>query len=195
MDIRTKHTVAQDRLIVAEHRVVEAERRKSVNNIQLLSFEQKQLEKRLSVLYSKYHTTSIDRPLNMRGRSTSEIILRNVRRSSSWADLFPIQHSKFSISLHDSKQNLLTLPKLTDPFRRFSAYSDGDMTENVLFQLRSDSPDEEENHSRSNPKLNTLERLPIIKQRSPKTINQPTKALPPIVAVIPPEEDILFLRQ
>ena len=194
MDIRTKHTVAQDRLIVAEHRLLEAERRKSVNNIQLLSFEQKQLEKRFSAIYSKFHTTITDRPFKMRGRSTSEVTLRNMRRTSSWADIFPIQHSKFSISLHNSKQNLLTLPKLGDTYRRYSTYSDGDVTENVLFQVRSDSFEDEEN-SRSNPKLNTLERLPMIKKRSPKVSNQPTKALPPIVAVIPPEDDILFLRQ
>lgn len=133
----------------------------------------------------------MDRPLKMRGRSTSEIILRNSRRASSWTDVYPMRHSKLSVSLNDSKQNLLTLPKINDDHRRFSAYSDGDVSENVFFHLEDDDEEQQQQNSRSHG----LDKLPIIKKKSPQGGYQPTKALPPIVAVIPPEEDILFLRQ
>ena len=198
LDTRTKHTIAQDRLIVAEHRTLEAERRKSFNAIQLLSFEQKQLEKRLTTIYNKYQSTIMDRPLKIRGRSTSEIILRNRRRTSSWTDVFPMRHSKMSISLQDTKQNLLTLPKMNDENRRYSAYSDGDVTEHVFFHLESESSgedDDKEKISRSNSKLHTVEKVSMMKKKSPQGGYGSTKALPPIVAVIPPDEDILVLRQ
>jgi hypothetical protein len=162
----------------------------------LIAFEQKQLEKRLASIYSKLDTSIINRPLKMRGRSTSEVIFRNVRRTSSWTETLPIHHSKLSISLNNSNQNLLSLPKIEDiEQRRFSAYSDGDVPENPFFNLDTSSGEEGEN-SRSNPKLNLPKKTTIKKKlMSPKFSNQKTKPLPPIVAVIPPDEDILFLRQ
>ena len=194
MDTRTKHTIAQDRLIVAEQRILDAERRKSTSNIQLLAFEQRQLEKRLTTIYSKLNATEINRPLKMRGRSTSEIIFRNMRRTSSWTDTYSIHRSKLSLSLHTSNQNLLSLPKIDDMHRRFSAYSDGDTSDNPFFHLDSESGDEGE-YSQSILKQSSPKKTTMRRKTNSKVWNSALKPLPPIVAVIPPEEDILFLTQ
>jgi len=194
LDIRTKHTIAQDRLIVAEHRILDAERRKSASNIQLLAFEQKQLEKKLVSLYKNFNSTNIDRPLTTRGRSTSEIILRNRRRTSSWTEISPIHRSQLSVSLHNSNQNLLSLPKIDDIQRRFSLYSDDDTSENPFFHVDMESGEEEEN-SKYNFKIIPPKRITIKKKIIPKVIDQHNKLLPPIVTIISPEEDIFFLTQ
>jgi hypothetical protein len=134
----------------------------------------------------------------MRGRSTSEVILRNTRRTSTWTETFPIRHSKFSISLNNSNQNLLSLPKIEDiERRRFSAYSDGDVSENPFFNLDTSSGDEGGENSKSNPQPHFPKKKTTIKKKifTPKISKQQTKSLPPIVAVIPPDEDILFLTQ
>ena len=97
MDTRTKHTVAQDRLIVAEKRTLDLERRKSSSHLQLLAFEQKQAEKKLSSYQN----------LDKHHRSISEANLQHIHQlneQSQW---------KFN-------QTLLSLPK----FDQFSAGSD-----------------------------------------------------------------------
>ena len=126
----------------------------------------------------------------MRDRSTSEVIFRNIRRSQSWTDTLPMHRQKFSVSLQNSDQNLLSLPKMDDIQRRFSNYSDGDVPENPFFNLDTESSEENEVS-----KLTSLKKLPIKKQIIGKTSEKQTKPLPPIVAVIPPEEDILFLTR
>jgi hypothetical protein len=195
LDIRTKHTIAQDRLIVAEQRILDAERRKSASNIQLLAFEQKQLEKKLVSLYKNFNSTNIDRPLTTRGRSTSEIIFRNRRRTSSWTETSPIHRSQLSVSLHNSNQNLLSLPKIDDIQRRFSLYSDDDTLENPFFHVDMGSGGEEEENSKYNFKIIPPKRITIKKKIIPKVSNQHNKLLPPIVTIISPEEDIFFLTK
>ncbi len=194
MDIRTKRTIAQDRLIVAEQRILDAERRKSAANIQLLAFEQKQLEKKLVSLYNNLNSTITDRPLKMRNRSTSEVIFRNIRRTSSWTETLPIHRPKLSLSLHDNKKNFLSLPKIDDIQRRLSTSSDDDTPENPSFNIDTDSGEEREN-SKSNLKIIPSHGITIKKKTISKIADKRTKQLLPIVAVIPPAEDILFLTQ
>lgn len=123
----------------------------------------------------------------MRGRSTSEVIFRNMRRTSSWTDTLPIYHKKLSVSLNNSNQNLLSLPKIDDIHRRLSNYSDSD-TNDI------ESSDETEK-SKSTPKLH-LPRKTLNKSKINSKIGQKKPPpLPPIVAVIPPDEDVLFLTQ
>ncbi len=184
MDIRTKHTIAQDRLVVAEQRILDAERRKSASNIQLLAFEQKQVEKRLALLHQNFNSMDFNRPLKMRGRSTSEVIFRNMHRTRSWAS------PKLSVSLHNSKQNLLSLPKIDDNERRFSAFSDGD----TPFFTSDMSSGEEGEYRKLSPKIIKSKRI-ITKRRTLPQIVKQTKPLLPTVAIIPPEEDPLFLVQ
>jgi hypothetical protein len=98
--------------------------------------------------------------------------------------------------LNNSNQNLLSIPKIEDiQQRRFSAYSDGDVTENHFFNLDTSSGEEGE-ISKSNPQLPSIRKTTSKKKVfHPKVSKQQTKPLPPIVAIIPPDEDILFLRQ
>lgn len=194
MDTRTKHTVAQDRLIVAEQRIVEAERRKSVCNLQQLAFEQKQFEKRMTSFFNSWNSTLSDRPAKMRGRSTSEVSFRNIPRSNSLSETLPIHLSKFSVSLHESKQNVLFLPKIDDSERRFSLYSDGDTSENHLSTSDMESSEEGE-YPKSKSQIINPKRITIKRKTLPKLVSKQNKSLPPILAVTPPEEDALFLTQ
>jgi hypothetical protein len=159
LDTRTKHTVAKDRLIVAEQRIIDIERRKSASNLQLLAFEQKQLEKRLSSLHN------LDRSLQMHRRSINEA---NVHQTISWNQTLETTH----INLHHSNQNLLSLPKFDNFQRTYTAYSDGDISINPISNSDPESGDEDNSKSIKNKSI-----------------------LPPIVAVIPPEGDMLFLVQ
>jgi hypothetical protein len=199
LDTRTKHTIAQDRLVVAEQRILDAERRKSATNLQLLAFEQKQLEKRLSTIYNYSNSAFANRPLKMRGRSTSEVIFRNIRRSSSWNEALPIIRSKLSISLHDSNQNLLSLPKIDDSNRRLSTFSDGDVSDNTFLSSDIESGEERENEIKKIPKsiskTTNSKKITTKKKILPKIISKQSKSLPPTVAIIPPDEDLLFLSQ
>jgi hypothetical protein len=102
LDTRTKHIVAQDRLVVAEKRTLDVERRKSASHLQLLAIEQKQAEKKLSSY----------RNLDKHHRSISEANLQHIHQ------LNELSQSKFN-------QTLLSLPKF-DPF---SVYSDEDTSE------------------------------------------------------------------
>jgi hypothetical protein len=182
LDIRTKHIIAQDRLVVAEQRILDAERRKSATNLQLLAFEQKQLEKRLALIYKNFNSTPSQRPLQMRGRSTSEVIFRNMRRTSSWTDPLPMLRPKLSVSFHDSKPNLLSLPTTNDYQRRFSAFSDGD----TPFFTSDMSSGEEGEYSKSSPKITHSRKMSTRRKTLPK-LGKQTKPLLPIVAIIPPD--------
>ena len=134
-----------------------------------------------------------NRPLTKRGRSTSEIFLRNIHRSHSWTDTLPIHRSKLSISLQNSDQNLLSLPKIDDYQRRFSNYSDGDVPEQPFSLFDSDSMDSD--LSKSMSKLNSSRKIPMKKSIHANTNDKKTKQILPIVAIIPPDEDVLFLTQ
>jgi hypothetical protein len=197
LDIRTKHTIAQDRLVIAEQRIVEAERRKSVCNLQSLAFEQKQFEKKIASLFTNFKSTFTDRPFEMRDRSTSEVIFHYVPPSSPRSETLPIHLSKLSVSLHDSNQNLLSLPKIDDCGRRLSAYSDGDTSETHFSTSDIESAEEGENltqkYSKSKFPLTNSKRIPIKKRTLPKLVAKQNRSLPPIVAVTPPDADGWFL--
>lgn len=194
MDTRTKHTIAQDRWIVAEQRTLEAERRKSASNLQLLEFEQKQLEKKLAVLQSQLS----NRTLKKRGRSTSEVLFRRTRRSSSWADTLPIHQQNVSVSLNNSNHHLLALPRVSGGNeRRFSIHSDGDASETGFFTSDFDSGEDGENdvslRTKSNfPQITSKNNFP---QRFSKSSDEQNKFLPPLVTIFPPDDDLLFLYQ
>ncbi|CAF2381272.1 unnamed protein product [Rotaria sp. Silwood2] len=199
LDTRTKHTIAQDRHVVAEQRLLDAERRKSASNIQLLAFEQKRLEKKLVSINSNLNSTFTNRPLKMRGRSTSEVIFRNMHRTGSWTGVLAMRHSKLSLSLNNSNQNLLSLPKMDDFERRSSTYSDGATTENTFSTSDMESGEEAENDirkkSKSNRKTTNSRKIAVKKKTLPKLVVKQNRPLLPIVAVIPPDEDALFLIQ
>ncbi len=100
MDTRTKHTIAQDRLVVAEQRALDVERRKSASHLQLLTFEQKQLEKKLTSLQNH------EQSLRKHHRSISETNLHHIHQ------LNEISQSKFHDNLYHNNQNLLSLTKI-----------------------------------------------------------------------------------
>ena len=105
MDTRTKNIVAKDRLIVAEQRTLDIERRKSATILQLIAFEQKQLEKRSSSIH--------------RHRSISEA---HLHRTRSWNEISDISHST---SYHqNNNQNVLFLPKGDNFQERIARCSD-----------------------------------------------------------------------
>ncbi len=136
MDTRTKRTIAQDRLLVAEQRTVDVERRKSASNIQSITFEQRQLEKKLSSLHN------LEQSLHNRHRSISEA---NIHRTVSWHDSSHINSSK------SSNQNLLSLPKMASSQRRISSYSDEDFSENPVLATDTESDDEENSKLKQPP--------------------------------------------
>ncbi|CAF1208149.1 unnamed protein product [Adineta steineri] len=193
LDIRTKHTKAQDRLVVAEQRLVDVERRKSSTHLQSLAYEQKRIEKKLALLHNNINSTYSDQPLKMRNRSSSEVILPKIRPSKSMNEPLSIHLSKLSMSLQDSKQNLLSLPKIIDPGRRLSAYSDGDVSESSFFTSDMDSGEDGETEDNKNLKshLQTIASKRLSIKRDKLLLRKPIKPLPPIVAIIPPEEDFL----
>lgn len=206
MDTRTKHTIAQDRWIVAEQRLLEAERRKSLSNLQLLDFEQKQLEKKLATLQSQLGYSRIDRSLKKRGRSTSEVRSPRTRRSSSWTDTLLPQQKNLSVSLNNSHHHLLTLPKIdVGNKRRFSTYSDGDVSETGFFISDMDSGGEDgENEPTFSKQLNLppapstinfSQRWSVTEQHLSRLNDEHCKLLPPLVAIIPPDDDFLFVYQ
>ncbi len=149
MDTRTKHTVAKDRLVVAEQRILDVERRKSASNLQLLAFEQKQLEKKLSSFHS------LDQSLHIRHRSISEA---NLHQTSSWNEALEMSHTKVYASLYCSNQNLLGLPKSDDFQRSSSTCSSGDISENPF--LISDQESGEDDNSKSMKKKSI--QVPIV---------------------------------
>ncbi|CAF4430909.1 unnamed protein product, partial [Adineta steineri] len=91
------------------------------------------------------------------------------------------------------KQNLLSLPKIIDPGRRLSAYSDGDVSESSFFTSDMDSGEDGETEDDKNLKshLQTIASKRLSIKRDKLLLRKPIKPLPPIVAIIPPEEDFL----
>ena len=129
----------------------------------------------------------------MRDRSASEVVFPHIRPLTPLSGSLPNRLSKFSVSLNDSKQNLLVLPKVINSGRRSSIYSDDDTSENSFFTGNMDSGDEDEGDTET-------ERIPsgIIDFNTlkfPKLIQKRNKLLLPTVSIIPPEEDGLFLAQ
>ncbi len=112
MDTRTKHIIAQDRLVVAEQRILDVERRKSSSHLQLLAFEQKQLEKKLSSFQN------FDQSLRKHHRSISEANLQYIHQLTQQSQ------SKFN-------QNLLSLPKFDHFSDNTSESSDDDESKSM----------------------------------------------------------------
>jgi hypothetical protein len=133
----------------------------------------------------------------MRDRSTSEVIFHYVPPSSPRSETLPNHLSKLSVSLHDSNQNLLSLPKIDDCGRRFSVYSDGDTSETHFSTSDIESGEEGENltqkYSKSKFPITTSKRIPIKKRTLPKLVAKQNRSLPPIVAVTPPDAEGWFL--
>jgi len=122
--------VAKDRLTVAEQRILDIERQKSATNIQLLTSEQKRLEKKLlSRLPS-------DGSLQRRQRSISDA---SDHQTTIWPDRSKMKSYE---SVHSS--NLFLQPKSHDFQRRFSSCSDGDISENPVLTSETESAGEEE---------------------------------------------------
>ncbi|CAF5144221.1 unnamed protein product, partial [Rotaria sp. Silwood1] len=172
---------------------------KSANNLQLLAFEQKRLEKKLVSLNNNLNSTFTNRPFKMRGRSTSEVIFRNMHQTGSWTETLATRHSQLSVSLSNSNQNLLPLPKMDDFERRSSTYSDGATTENTFSTSDMESGEEGDNEirkkSKSYHKTTNPRRIAVKRKTLPKLVVKQNKPLLPIVAVIPPDEDTLFFIQ
>jgi len=122
--------VAKDRLTVAEQRILDIERQKSATNIQLLTAEQKRLEKKLSSRLPS------DGSLQRRQRSISDA---SDHRMTIWPDTSKMKSYE---SVHS--QNLLLEPKSQDFERRFSSCSDGDISENPVLTSETESTGEEE---------------------------------------------------
>lgn len=135
----------------------------------------------------------------MRGRSTSEVIFGNIRRSSSLTGALSIHNPKLSVSLYGSNQNLLALPKLDDIERRSSIFSDGDATEKSFSTSDMESGEDTDNEigkkSKSNRRTIYSKKIATKRKTLPKLVVNQKKPLLPIVAVIPPEEENLFLIQ
>lgn len=160
IDTRTKHTVAQDRWAVAEQRTLDVERQKSSSQLQLLAFEQKQAERKLSSLQNLEQSL-----VHQRYRSISEANLQNNHQLIESLD---ISFSKLHAFLSHSNQDLLPLPARVEGLQRsFSSASDRSVPEN-LFSNSNPASSDDDNNSKS------IRRQPI-----------PL----PQVAVIPPEEE------
>lgn len=144
MDTRTKHTVAQDRCIVAEQRTLDVERQKSASQLQLLAFEQKQMERKLSSLQN------LDQSMHHRHRSISEA---NLRTSHQLSESLDITFSRLHASLSHSNQNLLSLPRVDDLQRSSSSISD----RSIVF-----SSEDETSQSRRRTKTIALPRVAVI---------------------------------
>ncbi|CAF2779747.1 unnamed protein product [Rotaria sp. Silwood2] len=175
LDSRTKRIIAQDRLTVAEQRIVDVERRKSASNLQLLAFEQKQVEKRLLSLHNPNQSVQLNQ------RSISEGNLNNIHQTASWNDTFDINQSK----LYTNKNpNTSFLSKTDNIPRSFSTYSDGLMPENQVLTSDTESNEEEEEEEEEEK-----EKEVNLKLNKKETIQ------PPVITIIPPEEDALFFVQ
>ncbi len=122
--------MAKDRLTVAEQRILDIERRKSATNIQLLTSEQKRLEKKLSSRLPS------DESLQRRQRSISDA---SDHRTTIWPEKSKMKSYE---SVHSP--NLLLQPKSDDFERRFSSCSDEDISENPVLTSETESTGEEE---------------------------------------------------
>ena len=122
--------MAQDRWIVAENRTLDVERQKSASQLQLLAFEQKQMERKLSSLQN------LDQSAHKRHRSISEA---NLQTSHQLSESLDITFSKLHASLSHSNQNLLSPPRFDDLQRSFSSTSDRDIPEQILSTSEEDT--------------------------------------------------------
>ncbi|CAF3403002.1 unnamed protein product [Rotaria socialis] len=175
LNTRTKRTIAKDRLIVAEQRALEIERQKSVSNVQLLAFEQKQLEKRLLSLQNLSHSRRVHR------RSSSEVNLHIMDRIISLNDTLELNQSKSYTNLNNKNKNILFLPATNSLRRIVSTCSDGELSANQVLKSDTEST-EEDDEEQEDDEGNS-------KSTSKKTIQ------PPVTAVISPDEDILLRVQ
>jgi hypothetical protein len=115
--------MAQDRLLVAEQRRLNVEQRRSASYIQLLDFEQKQLQKRAQT-YAQSSPSMIRRC----SYSTSD---PNISRTCSTNDvLTTINH------------NILFLPKIDDIARRFSACFIDEFDHSSTYRRQNDKLDD-----------------------------------------------------
>jgi hypothetical protein len=188
LNIRTKHTIAKDRLIIAKQRLLEAESRKSANNLQLLTFEQKQLEKKLALLRDPLHSTLInERTSEARARSTSIVAYCDERRSISWNGRCASTDRRVSFVLNTNNQQRLTLPRIENiQRRRCSTYSDGDSS------TLSGDVDDDIDDLKSNIKYKFERRSPqfLSEKNIFDNVNDKQRRLsPPLLAIIPPDED------
>ncbi|CAF0891807.1 unnamed protein product [Rotaria sp. Silwood1] len=168
LDSRTKRIIAQDRLIVAEQRILNVEKQKSASNLQLLAFEQKQVEKRLLSIQNS------NQSVQFRQRSISEGNLQNIHQTASWNDTFDMNKSK----LHTTRNsNVSFLPQTNNIPRSFSVHSDRVTSENQVSASDTESNEEEEEEE-SNSKLSKKETIQL-----------------PVITIIPPEDDVLFFVQ
>ena len=135
LDTRTKHIVAHDRWIVAEQRTLDVERQKSSSQLQLLAFEQKQVERKLSSLQNLEQSL-----LQQRHRSISEANLQNNHQLIESLDS---SFSRLHASLSQSNQNLLPLPRVDGLQRSFSSVSDRGIAENLFSNSDLASSDED----------------------------------------------------
>ena len=199
MDTRTKHTIAQDRFTVIEKRTLDAERRKLNSNIQLITFEQKRVQKRFALLQRNFGSSFTDEPLKMRDYSMSEVALGSTStRTEDWNETLTTHHSILSKSLNNSSQNLLSLPKLSSFRGRSSSYWESNSTANTLSNsdVESGEEEEEENEVRKSAQSNPMSvnsRRSTTKKTLPKLTTKSNELPLPVVAIIPPEEDTLFL--
>ncbi|CAF0880844.1 unnamed protein product [Rotaria sordida] len=163
LDSRTKRIIAQDRLIIAEQRILNVERQKSTSNLQLLTYEQKQLEKKLLSLQNS------NQSIELRRRSISE---GNIHQTASRNDTSDINQSK----LYTNKNsNVLFLPKTNNIPASFSAYSDGLISENPVLTSDTENSEEEEEEERNSE----------LRKQKPNQL--------PEITIIPPEDDVLHL--
>ena len=123
MDTRTKHIIAQDRVVIAEQRKLKSEQRKASSYVQLVKTEQRLLEKRFSSQLRSYSSTDL-----------------NISRSNSWNE---------NLTLHS---NQLSLPQIDAFARRFSACSDGNTGESLGFNSDIEIEGEEDQGFMDHPK-------------------------------------------
>ena len=159
------------------------------------------MEKKLASLHNHLPSSLLNRPMGMRSRSTSEVTLSHTRRSSSWNETLFRQHAKLSVSLNNSNQHLLTLPKIGDVARRCSTYSEGDIPEQNFFTSDLDSGDDDVNPPASKSHRSSFSseawHLKQAASKRRKTISKSndkqSRRLPPLLTIIPPDDDLLCL--
>ena len=147
---------------------------------------------------------AIDGSFKLPIRSASELVLSRPRRQVLWSDHLPISRGKTSINLNlnSSNQNLLALPAVQRFERQSSTYSDGDASDLSSFTNDGDSSEETDFETiRRNSFQESIEKTRNVIYHRPysthlpvlSTSDEPSKLLPPIVAVIPPEDWIVHV--
>ncbi|CAF1004374.1 unnamed protein product [Rotaria magnacalcarata] len=175
LNTRTKRTIAKDRLVVAEQRALEIERQKSISNLQLLAFEQKQLEKRLLSLQNLSHSPRVHK------RSISEVNIHMMDRITSLNDALELNQSKSYTNLNNKNKNILFLPTINSLTRTVFTCCDGVLSANQVLTSDTESTEEEEEEGEEEDEDEVEEDEGDSKFKNKKTIQ------PPEIAVIPPE--------